>query len=332
MNQRTHAWIAIRAAALLDDEQDRSGIATILKQFIKSAAVGAWFPDRRDTKIGGADTDNHVLKMEPYKGPQQERFTLAKTELLKKLGTARKMYSFLEQDKVLDDAWWARAYKANPQPGQHIADRVGALTTTITDLLIMGDDDLAKILPNKYSFAKELDDKCRTRSEQAAMYLFMQSHFVADACMPCHCDARKLSSYANGLHKELESHWSQKVGTYFDDQHLEATNNTPEAILKKAKEVDQTFGLNFSNAVPNLVEQDVWLEIIYICRGSFAIASIIAPSDQYAYHTKTFAPFAQVLDSRPDLLAELDRVTMHDAVLNVAITWKHLWSRLNTKQ
>ena len=156
----------------------------------------------------------------------------------------------------------------------------------------MGDDDLANILPNKYSFAKELDDKYRNRSEQAAMYLFMQSHFVADACMPCHCDARKLSSYANGLHKELECHWSQKVGTYFDDQHIEKISDIPVAILKKAKDVDQVLGITFRNAVQDLVEQDIWLEIIYICRGYFAISSIIAPSGQYAYNTKTFAPFA----------------------------------------
>lgn len=329
MNQRTHAWIAIRAVALLADEENCSGIVKLLKPFLKAAAIGSWLPDKRDAKIGGSDTDNHVLKMEPYSGPQQQRFTLAKAELLQKLGNARRMHTFLAQDKVLGDQWWGNAYKADPQPGQHIADRAGALTTAIIDLLIMGDSDLAKLVPSRYSFAEELDEKCRTRSEQAAMYLFMQSHFIADACMPCHCDARKLSSYANGLHKELESHWSKQISSYFDDQHLKEADGSPDAVLEKARECDKVFGISFAKEIPGLVAQDVWLETIYICRGSFAVASIIAPPDQYEYgKEEKRAPFDTVLKAKLELLGEVDKVAMHDAVLNVAIMWKHLWNRL----
>ncbi len=332
MNQRTHAWIAIRAAALLADEKECSGVVSLLKPFVRTAAAGAWLPDKRDAKIGGSDPDNHVLKMEPYSGPQQERFTLAKPELLKKLGSARAMSAFLAADKVLSNEWWAAAYKADPKPGQHLADRAGALATTITDLLIMGDSDLANLLPRPFSFAEELDMKCRTSREQAAMYLFMQSHFIADACMPCHCDARKLSSYANGLHKELESHWSAKIDSFFDEHHLATATETPDAVLKKAKTVDKAFGITFKNDIPDLVEQDVWLEIIYICRGSFAVASIIAPPDQYPYHSTARAPFDEVLKSKPELMEEVDKIALHDAVLNVAITWKHMWKRLGAEQ
>ncbi|MCI5219769.1 MAG: hypothetical protein D3914_11440, partial [Candidatus Electrothrix sp. LOE2] len=82
MNQRTHAWIAVRAVALLEDEGSCPELVNLLKPLVKSAAVGAWIPDKRDAKIGGADTDNHILKMAPYNGPQRERFTLPKQELL----------------------------------------------------------------------------------------------------------------------------------------------------------------------------------------------------------------------------------------------------------
>ena len=332
MNQRTHAWIAVRAVALLADEKECSSIVNLLKPFVKSAAAGAWLPDKRDAKIGGSDTDNHVLKMKPYSGPQQARFTVVKPELLKKLGSARRMHDFLAADKVLDEAWWAAAYKADPKPGQHLADRAGALATTVTDLLIMGDSELAALLPRQFHCADTLDMKCRTRPEQAAMYLFMQSHFIADACMPCHCDGRKLSSYDNGLHKELEGHWSAKIDKSFDEHRLQPASDSPDAVLDKARAVDKVFSLDFKNEIPDLVEQDLWLETIYICRGSFAVASIVAPPDQYPYHSTAPAPFDAVLKAKPELLYELDKLVLHDAVLNVATTWKHLWNRLEKEQ
>ena len=33
-------------------------------------------------------------------------------------------------------------------------------------------------------------------------------------------DDRDLSDYDNGLHKELEAHWSRKIGTLFDEDKL----------------------------------------------------------------------------------------------------------------
>ena len=329
MNQRTHAWIAIRAVALLEKEGCNKSLVKLLKPTLKAAAIGAWIPDKRDAKIGGADTDNHVLKMKPYKGVQKKRFTLTKPQLLKKLGTARAMHKFLKQDTVLNNAWWERPYKADPQPGQHIADRVGALVTTITDLLIMGDVELAGLVPGRYQFAEKLAANCLTRSEQAAMYLYMQSHFIADACMPCHCDARKLASYSNGLHKELEAHWSKKVGTYFNDKRLDASQDTPDTILEKAKEIDTVFDIDFKGPVPELTCRDVWLETVYICRGSFAVASIISPPRNYKYGSDTLSPFETVFPQDSDLLASIDKVLIHDSVLNVAIIWKHIWSRLH---
>ena len=331
MDQRTHAWIAIRAVALLDDEGACPNLVKLLKPYLHAAAVGSWIPDKRDAKIGGSDTDNHILKMEPYRGEQVARFTLTKPELLKKLGKHRVMSTFLAENASLDDSWWKTPYKANPQPGQHIADRAGALTTTIIDLLIMGNQELATLIPNRYQFAEELEPKARSQAEQAALYFYMQSHFIADASMPCHCDARKLSSYGNGLHKELESHWSQKIGVYFDDKRLESTTDPPATILGNAKAVDTTFSITFKNEVPQLNERDVWLETIYICRGSFAVASIIAPPESHGYGQETLAPFNTVLEQRPELLRKVDEVALHDAVLNVAITWKHLWNQLQKK-
>jgi hypothetical protein len=209
MNQRTHTWLAIRAVALLEDAGVASGLVSMLKPHVQNASVGAWIPDMQDTKKGSGDIDNHVFKMKPYKGQETWRFTMKKAQLLKILGAERAMSTFLREDRTLSSAWWSAPYKADPAPGQHLANRAMALTTTLIDLLILGDTDVARLVPGEVSFAPQLDPEARTRSEQVAMYAFMMSHFVADSCMPCHCDARPLSAYAGGVHKELEEHWAK---------------------------------------------------------------------------------------------------------------------------
>ena len=204
MNQRTHAWLAIRAVALLEELNKTPQLVKLLKPHLQTTAIGTWIPDLRDTKKGSGDIDNHVLKMKPYKGSQKKRFTVTKPELLELLGKGRRMYDFLEKNKSLKPTWWDKPYKAYPRPGQHLANRAMALTTTLIDLLILGDARVADHLPKKTSFISKIDPEAKSTEEQIATYFFMQSHFVADACMPCHCDARTLSGYSKGLHHELE--------------------------------------------------------------------------------------------------------------------------------
>ena len=107
------------------------------------------------------------------------------------------MSAYLESDEVLEDEWWDQPYKADPQPGQHLANRTMSLCTTLTDLLILGDREVAPLVPGRVSFANQLDDEARSSAEQIATYFFNLSHFVADSCQPCHCDARKLAADLN---------------------------------------------------------------------------------------------------------------------------------------
>ena len=63
MKQATHAWIAIRAVGLLENDPATKGLASLLKPHVQSAAIGAWMPDLADSKLGSGDIDNHVFKM-----------------------------------------------------------------------------------------------------------------------------------------------------------------------------------------------------------------------------------------------------------------------------
>jgi hypothetical protein len=93
------------------------------------------------------------------------------------------MPEFIRQwGKTLDNQWWGEACKAEPAPGQHLANRAMALTTTLVDQLILGDSKVARLVPGDVNFADVLDPNARTRAEEIATHFFMLSHFVADAC------------------------------------------------------------------------------------------------------------------------------------------------------
>jgi|GEM_PF-938426 len=344
MNQRTHSWIAIRAIALLEDENSEPNLVKLLKPFVREASVGAWIPDQVDAKRGGAgaSTENHVLKMEPYDGYQTKRFTTSKEDLVKHCGDYRKVIQYLQQDNYLDNDWWSAPYKGDVnKPGKHLPNRISALCTMLKDLLLLGSKRVDSLIPGNIYFAQYLTDDVRTKEDAAAMYFFMLSHFIADISMPCHSDARKLSSYSNGLHKELEGHWSKKVGTYFEKKKLWKDNSNlstrevtsdSNKVIKKAKEVGDKFNLKFSdNLIPDLIKgHDIWLEGIFLCRASFALSSIIAPYKQYPYDDSIKkAPFKTLFINDSDLLEKIDEIVMHDAVLNTAIFWKHLWNKVS---
>ena len=101
MKQATHAWIAIRAAALIGDDPETAGLFSILRPHIRNAALGAWMPDLADTKLGSGDIDNHVFKMGPYSGHVEDRFVTSKTDLISALGPGRAVAAFLRDDSSL---------------------------------------------------------------------------------------------------------------------------------------------------------------------------------------------------------------------------------------
>jgi hypothetical protein len=282
MDQLPHSWIAIRAIALLEDEGQNENLVSLLKPHAQKASVGAWLPDQADAKKGGAgsSTDNHVLKMDPYEGNQTDRFIVRKAELLKQTGEYRMITGFLQKDAYLDDQWWGKAFKGDvKKPGQHLPNRIMALTTMMKDLLLLGDEKIDSLIPGDVGFVRDMEPASRTQEEAASTYFFMLSHFVADVCMPCHCDGRKLSLYDECLHKELEHHWSEKVGKQFEKKTLRKDDMNPDQSLRLAKAVDSKFDLHLEGtAIPDVQKgHDPWLEAIYLCRASFAIASIMAP-------------------------------------------------------
>lgn len=337
MNQRTHAWIAIRAIKLLEDEGSVPSLVELMKPYASQASIGAWIPDKRDAKLGGAQTQNHIFKIKPYNGNLKTRFVMSKQETLKLLTDKRHARDFLDRHSdILNDAWWKESYKADPPPGKHLANRAMALSISNIDLLIMGDPIVQEILPGRIGFISYIIDGLKTRQGQVALFFFMLSHFVADSLMPCHCDDRDLSDYDAGLHKEMEAHWSKIIGKEFDEKPLLESEMSNDQLLALAMNVDSKFNIQFANKIPGIQTDDIWEEIVLLCRASFGIASVIAPPEIYPYKPKdqVYAKFSDLFakDAKgEELLKEVDKTVMHDAVLNVALVWKDIWIKFKGK-
>jgi hypothetical protein len=336
MKQPTHAWIAIRAIALLEDSKKSPELVELLKPHVYEAAVGAWMPDLTDDKRAGGVLGNHVFKIVPYtEETQKDRFIVKRDDLIKRIGTDRLVAKFIRESDVLDDKWWNKSYKAEASRGQHLPNRVMALSTMLKDLLIVGDQELDNLLPSDFKYIKkEVKPGACTPHEAAAMYFFMISHFIADITMPCHCDGRELAGYTNGLlHEPWELHWDDIVGKEFiKKRFLNGLFNKKE-ILEKARLIDTKFDIDFStrDTIPDFIDKnDAWLEAMFLCRASFAVASIIAPCGTYPYdNTVKQLPYANVFgQGKERLLKTVDQAVMHDAVLNTAIFWKNIWDTM----
>lgn len=350
MDQETHTWIAIRAIALLEDEGSEKGLINLLKPFTCLSSIGAWLPDESDAQRGGATAtkNNHIFKISPLTDKekiktQKERFVLNKEDLLKKIGKERAISKYLQDDKVLDSNWWEQPYRANPKnSGKHIPNRAMALSIMLKDIILFGNDTVQDFLPGKpINTLACISDSCRTEDEAIAMYFFMLSHFCADATMPCHCDDREIAAYENGLHNGLENYWSKEIGIFFNKKNILPNITKPidlkkcEDALNEARNVDSKFNIQFSNKIPNLIKgNDVWLEVVYLCRASFALNNIIADASIYPYESKkksspTKISFKKYFAGKDKLLADVSRVTLHDAVLNTAMIWKNTWKSVS---
>lgn len=361
MIQQSHAWVAIRAVDLLARDEKTAGLAELLKPHLHRAAVGSWIPDNQDAKSGSFGIGYHIFKLAPYTKPeQQERFVMDRDTTFKKLGPARRTKKLIADwgDSVLNAAWWDTAYRAvNPSVkkssknrfrlgGRHLGNRAQAAATTLLDLLVFGNQAVAKEHPKKIDFVGQLSaEKERMRREQVALWAFCLSHFIADASVPVHCDARALAS--GKLHKHLEQRWVDKYTSAFTKNHFESggfnknkelTKSKANQVLQQARAVDATVGVSFLGGndkvtIPSLVEKDAWYEIVNICRASFAVCCIIAPPDEdpakgFPYDGKDKPGLKSLLADDADLMLDIDKAVLHDAVLTTAMVWKHIWLRL----
>jgi hypothetical protein len=206
------------------------------------------------------------------------------------------------------------------------------LATTLIDLLLLGDHQIQRDLPKIVDTWIELPERALTSGTQAALYFFMMSHYFVDAHMPCHADARPLARYKSKLHEKWEEYFDGLVAEFPEPEDI--GDYEPEDLLESAV---TAYALDLPARIPELAS-DVWDEVIWICRASFAVNCIVASPDEYPLVKSNqdgrvedsladlpMPSFRDLFQGREALRDELSHAIVHDSVLAVAMGWKKVW-------
>lgn len=330
MNQPTHAWLAVEAyrkIATVSDTADGKkknlgGLAKLLGENLRDVVVAAWLPDSliKDMTYG------HVFKNSIYKGDQKERFTLGKKDLKAHLAK-----DALTPGVAFDrapDSWWDGAYRVK-ENGGHLPARVNALCQTARDMFRMGDDEvtaLTGVTRGAGNIAKTL----LYSPMNIAMTLWMASHYIADAHMPCHCDNRALASTTKqATHSDTEDLWGKQVAELFHADKI--LRKSPQEILDaKPPDNSEFAGIKFGKEIcPLRNSGDPWKEAVYICRASFASSFALVPPDVSAVDNQSKAVGLQdILNPGfcgQDNFWNISRAIMTDAANSIAMFWQDVW-------
>lgn len=340
MKQRAHAWVALRALKLVDDSKQAPKLVELISYYISDAWEGAWLPDTLivDMRYG------HIYKMDSsskslsHDISHEDWFKVPYTELNKRLVGKRLCLEYVKDFEELE-----RPYRAHPQLGGHLPNRVIAISHTIGDMLKMSDFPLAFYAQGKRpgSYSKKLTaQKVKDLSlspvfsaRQIALSFFILSHYVVDAHMPLHCDLRDFGSrranlkrrLPHGLHSSIEEQWELYfpkkeeliLHEYLRTSISKIVSSLPEQSLI---EIDTNDEYKLNPQIFSTVS-DEWVEMVHIARTSYAVSR--------KWINRPYKNVSELIDSSTKL-EEFKHVTnciFHDAVESVARLWMKAWKR-----
>jgi len=190
MKKYTHAWLAFMAIKRLEDANisgvDDREYADSLIEWFKShkdgVIRGAWYPD----SLIKDNSNSHVLKFEPS-GEAAKEF--------KQLPAKYLSYKYGESSPVRNMGFKLFDEKDN------LPDRCESIAESVIDHL-------------KVQESEEKGSPVSPTDNQMALWLFMLSHYVADAHVPLHCDSRKFSEEKD-IHGQMEGAWDNEIEHYY---------------------------------------------------------------------------------------------------------------------
>lgn len=329
MNQPTHAWLAVEAyrIVLLASKKDKqlTGLADILESHLHEAVVGAWVPDSiiKDMTYG------HVFKNSSYKGDQKKRFTMDMAELKKMLPAYAQIPTVAL--KNIKPAWWKGAYRVKDNGG-HLPARVTALCFAARDMMKLGDKGVVKAAgkaPSKKT--SEVAAELLYSTRDIALFMWILSHYVADAHMPFHSDNRALASTAKcKTHSAVEKEWGKNVPQLF--KAGDVLKKKSSAILKAPYPKNSKFeAIDFGGGVAKIkTGGDPWKQAVYICRAGFATSFAWVSAEAAPVDSPKKISFDDILAGKNGCCGEevfwkISRAIMHDAANAIAMIWGDIW-------
>lgn len=325
MKKYTHAWLALKALECLEAKKgsfgpEREATADRLLDFLgdypDTFVRGAWFPDSviRDNVAKGAHTWKYILntaggRTVPYRPPEHNQCLPAvRGELEKKVELVEAVSG--------------------------LPDRCEALSQAIRDMVLITN----KTKPG---------DVVAFNNSQVALLMLMLSHYVCDAHVPVHCDARDLYDPSK-VHPDLEAYWETEIRKHyrvstktqqFDLDELGRLQRRSTATAYAGSVLEQADALIAQAqwqanpagtaqwwAYLGPTNRNIWDYLVGVCLVSFHLSLRMFPDAspyREKYHTidimQDAALRGNVVTFTPAILA--------DAIMSVALIWLATWER-----
>ena len=312
MKKFTHAWLAFMAVKRLDKanipEYYGSGASAVpIAEHAKSLVrwfmnyrdfvmQGAWYPDAVFCDMG----KSHGVKYEPVESDETNY-------PFKELPDTMSVYNLMKAESAL--------YKKQFHIVKgDLCDRCEAMAHTIVDNF--------KILTR--------EDKGNPLSPSAnhmAMRFFILSHYIADAHMPLHCDARSLSK----IHADVEKQWENYVDASYEIDKRNSRffydsdgypNIKEETLVPMIEAVEK-------NILERPFEYDwgkegssTWTYMSTITEYSYLLAYQMFPM---GFKDTTWKTYSKTEEAKR--FQEYCTLLMTDAIDSIARVWLHVWIR-----
>ena len=313
MKQYTHAWLAMMAIKRLAQGPipETEGRGKNPQQVAKFArTLVRWFMNYRDFVVQGAWYPDQVLCDQGSSHGKKYAVgdPLLPVQLMSSLPETMEVYQLMKKEsRLLDEPY---EYKKG-----NVSERCDAMAHTMVDNF-------------KIQYMEEKGNPISPSSTHMAMRFFIMSHYIADAHMPMHCDARSLGT----IHTAIEEQWENAVKNSYciDEDNLRFfydPNGFPLAkvkvtsYLKAVEEKILTRPFVYKWATGQKVE-NTRVYIDAVTQYSYLLAHEMVP-DELGNCTWT-KYMKQDVSKR---FNEYSAMLLADAVDSIARAWLHVWAR-----
>lgn len=266
MKKFTHAWIAFKAIERLQNtqlSQENRAFADYLIEWFQShkdgVIRGAWYPD----EIIKDNGSSHIMKYVPDlvgangNSPAGKFRVLPSSSLIYQSGKSSPLHN--------------KPYLIDPK--YNLPERCEALSHAVIDNL--------RIIERE-----EKGSPLAPTANHAALVLFMLSHYIADAHMPLHCDARPGELDGWDLHAAVEEIWEYEVVAYYEiDRVHQRFLYNPRGYPKLRDELPQSITTPYADSILKAVEDELASREFQVTygQGNDNVREFMQAVSQYSY-------------------------------------------------
>ena len=310
MKKYTHAWLAMMAMKRIEtakiparQQDDAKALITWFKNYRDFVLSGAWYPD----SVFKDMSTSHIVKYEPDTSAPE-----GTTVSFRVMPPTLQLYQY-----GLKSDMYGKPFILTTR--HNICDRCESFTESLIDSfkILTMENDGSPIVPS---------------NNHIAMRFFILSHYIADAHMPLHCDARSFYN-DNEVHGFIEDVWDQQVrSSYYIDEDNERFFYDPQGYPLK----QETFSELMQYVEDELRKRqfiwswgagcgNTWDYMSGISQYSYLMAYRLVPAD----HAPSEISKALYMESEAfkEHFFEYSKAILADAVESIAKVWLHAWVR-----